>query len=42
MRAMCGRKVVDKKKTEEQVDMLGLKETVRQQQRMELDGMDMC
>ena len=28
MRAMCGQKVVDKKTTEEQVDMLGLKETI--------------
>ena len=28
VRAMCGRKVVDKKTTEEQMDMLGLKETV--------------
>ena len=28
MRAMCGRKVVDRKTTEEQTDMLGLKETV--------------
>ena len=25
---MCGRKVIDKKTTEEQMDMLGLKETV--------------
>ena len=28
MRAMCGKKVVDRKKTEEQMDMLGLKETI--------------
>ena len=28
MRVMCGRKVVDKKPTEEQIDMLGLKKTV--------------
>ena len=28
MRAMCGQKVVDKKTTEEQMDMLGLKETI--------------
>ena len=35
VRAMCGQKVVDRKTTEEQMDMLGLKE-------LELDGMDMC
>ena len=28
VRAMCGQKVVDKKMTEEQIDMLGLKETI--------------
>ena len=28
MRAMCGQKVVDRKTTEEQMDMLGLKETI--------------
>ena len=28
MRAMCGQKVVDRKTTEEQINMLGLKETV--------------
>ena len=28
MRAMCGQKVVDRKTTEEQIDMLGLKETI--------------
>ena len=28
VRAMCGRIVVDRKTTEEQMDMLGLKETV--------------
>ena len=28
MRAMCGRKVVDRFTTEEQMDMLGLKQTV--------------
>ena len=28
VRAMCSRKVVDKKTTEEQMDMLGLKETI--------------
>ena len=27
-RAMCGKKVVDRKTTEEQMDMLGLKETI--------------
>ena len=42
-RAMCGQKVVDRKTTEEQMDMLGLMETIdRLQHRMELDGMDMC
>ena len=28
VRAMCGQKVVDRKTTEEQVDMLGLKKTI--------------
>ena len=28
VRAMCGQKVVDRKKTEEQIDMLGLKKTI--------------
>ena len=28
MRAMCSQKVVDEKTTEEQMDMLGLKETI--------------
>ena len=28
VRAMCGQKVVDRKTTEEQIDMLGLKETI--------------
>ena len=28
MRAMCGQKVVDRKMTEEQMDMLGLKESI--------------
>ena len=28
VRAMCGQKVVDKKTTEKQMDMLGLKETI--------------
>ena len=28
VRTICGRKVVDRKITEEQLDMLGLKETV--------------
>ena len=28
VRAMCGQKVVDRKTTEEQMDMLGLKETI--------------
>ena len=28
MRAMCSRKVVDRKTTEEQMDMLGLKEII--------------
>ena len=30
MRAMCGQKVVDRKTTEEQMDMLGLKKTIEQ------------
>ena len=30
VRAMCGQKVVDRKTTEEQVDKLGLKETIDQ------------
>ena len=30
VRAMCGQKVVDRKTTEEQMDLLGLKETVDQ------------
>ena len=30
MRAMCGQKVVDRKKTEEQMDMMRLKETTDQ------------
>ena len=29
MRAMCGRKVVDRKMSDEQMDMLGLKEDCR-------------
>ena len=28
VRAMCGQKVVDRQATEEQMDMLGLKETI--------------
>ena len=28
VKAMCGRKVVDRKATEDQVNMLGMKETV--------------
>ena len=43
VRAMCGQKVVDSKTTEEQMDMLGLKETIdRLATAKELDGMDMC
>ena len=30
VRVMCGQKVVDRKMTEEQMDMLGLKETMDQ------------
>ena len=30
LRAMCGQKVVDRKTTEEQMDMLGLKEAIGQ------------
>ena len=43
VRAMCGQKVVDRKTTEEQMDMLGLKETIDWlATAKELDGMDMC
>ena len=28
MRAKCGQKIVDRKTTEEQIDVLGLKETI--------------
>ena len=43
VRAMCGQKVVDRKTTKEQMDMLGLKEIIdRLQQQMEFDGMNMC
>ena len=30
VRAMCGQKVIDRMTTEEQMDMLGLKETIDQ------------
>ena len=30
VRAMCGQKVVDRKNTEKQMNMLGLKETIDQ------------
>ena len=40
---MCGLKVVDRKTTEEQMDMLRLKETIDGlATAMELHGMDMC
>ena len=43
VRAMCDQKVVDRKTTEEQMDMLGLKETIdRLVTAMELDGRDIC
>ena len=43
VRAMCGQEVVDRKTTEEQMDMLGLKETTdRLATATESDGMDMC
>ena len=43
VRAMCGQKVVDRKTTEEQMDMLGLEETIdRIEQQMELDGVYTC
>ena len=38
VRAMCSQKVVDRKTTEEQIDMIGLKKTAVGG----LDGMDMC
>ena len=42
VRAMCGQKVVDKK-TEEQINMLGLKETIDWLAKAnELDGTDIC
>ena len=43
MRAMCGQKIVDKKTTEEQLNILGLKETIdRLTTANRSDGMDMC
>ena len=43
VRAMCGQKIVDKKKTEEQTNMLGLKETIdRLATANGLDGTNMC
>ena len=42
VRAMCDQKVVDRKTTEEQMDMLGLKETIdRLATANGVDGMDM-
>ena len=42
VRAMCGQKVVDKK-TEEQINIQGLKETIdRLATANELDGADIC
>ena len=42
VRAMCGQKIVDKK-IEEQINMLGLKETIdRLATANELHGTDMC
>ena len=43
VRARCGRKIVDKKTTEEQMNILGLKETInRLTTANELDSTDMC
>ena len=43
VRAMCSQKVVHRKTTKKQMDMLRLKETIDQlAKRMELNGMDMC
>ena len=43
MKAMCNQKVVDRKTTEEQMDMLGLKETIDRLATVNgVDGMDMC
>ena len=43
MRAVCVQKTVDRKTIEEQMNMLGLKETIDQLAKaMELDGVDMC
>ena len=40
---MCGQKVVDKKTTKEQMDMLGLKETIDWLATVNgLDGTHMC
>ena len=43
VRAMCGAKLMKKKRTEDLTEMLGLKETaVQMQRRMERDGTGMC
>ena len=43
VRVMCGQKVVDRKTTEKQIDMLTLKETTdRLAPANKLDGMNMC
>mgnify|MGYP001793718287 CR=1 FL=1 len=43
VRAMCGAKLMEKKRTEDLMEMLGLKETVVQTaKRTESDGMGMC
>ena len=43
VRAMFGQKVIDRKTTEEKMNMLGMRETIdRLEQRMELDVLDMC
>ena len=40
---MCGAKLIEKKRTEDPVETLGLKETVVQMVKgMELDGTSMC
>ena len=42
VRAICGQKVVDSKKTEEQINMLGLKETMDRLATANGVRMDMC
>ena len=42
VRAMCGAKLMEKKRTEDLMEMLGLKETVIQANHLEWDGTGMC